>query len=114
MKSMILLHILSVILIAGCSKSSISYTDGKKMADKTYGAMAPQDMMKQMESVIKQVHTELEKAENKKEYWNGFCDRGEDIWLANIEKINKAMGQAVLNTGQINTMFNKMRSSFRE
>jgi len=111
MKNAILILLLGA-LVVGCSGSA-SYEEGKQVADRTYGSMAPAEMMGQMDSVLQLVQSDLEKTDNKQDWWNGFCDRGEQIWLTRIGEINAAMGQQVLNPGQINSMFWQMRSSFR-
>jgi len=114
MKIRILVQILVVLLFACSNPMSVSYQDGQKMADETYGAMAPDQMISQSESVMFKIKSEVEKAENKRQWWDGFCDRGEEIWLDRIDQINSAMGQQILNPGQIKIMFDQMRAGFRE
>lgn len=103
-----------LILLVGCGGSSKSYKAGQEMADKTYGSMAPEKMVAEANTILKQVKAELDKAENKREWWDGFCDRGEQIWLERIEKINEGMGQQVLDPDKIKSMFNQMRTKFEE
>lgn len=105
---------LVILIISACSGSSAAYDRGKEMADQTYGAMAPQQMLARQDAMMRKVHSALEQAEDKQEWWNGFCDRGEEIWLERVDQINAAMGQSVLNPDQIKSMFKQMRSSFRE
>ena len=112
MKISICALVLGAFLIA-CS-NSISYQEGQEMADRTYGSMAPDQMIKQVDSIMQQVQLELENADDKREWWDGFCDRGEEIWLARIEQINSMMGQSVLDSSEVRSVFNHMRSSFRE
>lgn len=100
-------------LLAGCTGSA-SYDEGKQMAGKTYGAMAPTEMMGKVDTIMERVQSEMEKTDNKKDWWKGFCDRGEEIWLERVDQINEAIGAQVLNQGQIESMFGQMRSSFRE
>ncbi|MFC1883179.1 hypothetical protein ACFL2O_00270 [Thermodesulfobacteriota bacterium] len=99
--------------LAGCGGPS-SYEQGKEAAEKLYGAQTEGEMMGQMNEVMQKAQKELEETENKKEWWNGFCDRGEEIWLERVDEMNEKMGQKVLNRDQIKSMFSNMRSSFRE
>ena len=69
------------------------------MADRTYGSMSPEQMTAQVDSILRKVNSELEKADDKHEWWDGFCDRGEEIWLERIDQINSAMGLKVYNPG---------------
>lgn len=101
------------VMLFACS-SSVSYQEGQKMADITYGTMSPDQMFRQMDSIMLEVKSQVEKADDKRQWWKGFCDRGEEIWIDRIDGINSAMGQNILNTSQIKSMFNQMRSSFRE
>ncbi len=115
MKNAVLLFLASLLFVA-CpdSGADASYQQGQQMADQTYGAMAPAQMMKEMQAVQAKILKEVEAAKDQKAYWNGFCDKGEKIWLDRIEDINKAMGQQVLNPTSIKEMFGKMRSGFRK
>lgn len=113
MRRIIPFFILLTLSLTGCGQS-VSYEQGRQMADQTYGSMPPGQMMQESQSIMQQVQGEIEKAENKREWWNGFCDRGEEIWLERIEAMNKAMGQTVFKPGQIEAMFNQMRASYRE
>jgi hypothetical protein len=84
------------------------------MADRTYGSMSPERMTAQVDAILRTVKSELETADDKRDWWDGFCDRGEEIWLERIDQINSAMGLKIYNPGTIKSMFNQMRSSFRE
>ena len=101
------------ILLFSCSNSA-SYQEGQVMADRTYGSMSPEKMTAQVDSILRKVKSELEKANDKREWWDGFCDRGEEIWLERTDQINSAMGMKVYNPGTIKSMFHQMRLSFRE
>ena len=109
----IILGILLAVLFVGCGNSA-SYEQGKEMADKLYGAQAAEEMVGKMDELMQQAKTELEEADNKREWWNGFCDRGEEIWIKRVDEMNEKMGQKVLSRDQIKNMFSNMRSSFEE
>ena len=106
------LTLLLIALVLGCTRS-VSYQNGKKMADATYGALAPAEMTQQINTILQRVKAEVEQAKNKQDWWKGFCDRGEEIWLARIDQINEAMGQKMFDRNRIKSMFRQMRSSFR-
>ena len=71
-------------------------------------------MASKMGEFMIQAQVELEKADNKKEWWKGFCDRGEEIWLERIDEINEKAGQKIMNPEDIKAMFANMRSSLKE
>jgi hypothetical protein len=108
-----ILLLLPALLMLGCSRSP-SCREGQEMADRTYGALAPQQMVAALDAVMQQVAFEMEGAQNKRQWWDGFCDRGEQIWLSRIDRLNAGMGHQVLNPDQIEIMFTRMRSSCRE
>ncbi len=84
------------------------------MADSTYGSMSMEQMQAQVKTILRSVKSEIERAEDKRDWWDGYCDRGEEIWLAKAEQVNSAMGVTIYDTGTIKSVFNNMRSSFRE
>jgi len=100
-------------LLLGCS-NSVSYQQGQEMADRTYGSMSMEQMQAQVNTILRTIKSEIETADDKRDWWDGFCDRGEEIWLERIEQINSAMGLRVYKPGTIKSMFNHMRSSYRE
>lgn len=104
---------LSILLLVACGADS-SYQDGQKMADQTYGSMAPEEMLASMDQIGSMIESEIEKAKSKREWWNGFCDRGEAIWLDRVDEINDFMGHQMLNPNSIKSMFQQMRNGFRE
>ncbi len=105
--------LLGVLFLAACG-SDTSYQDGQKMADQIYGPMPTQEMMSSMDQIGVMIESGIEKAKNKKEWYNGFCDRGEEIWLDRIDEINDFMGHQMLNPNSIKSMFQQMRNGFRE
>ncbi len=84
------------------------------MADRTYGSMSMEQMTAQVDAIMQTVKSAIETADDKRDWWDGFCDRGEEIWLDRIDQINSAMGVTIYKPGTIKAMFNQMRSSFRE
>ena len=109
------LLILLIALICGCSGSeSESYKQGQQMADEVYGSLLPEVMLEQADSVMQDVTIELQKAEDQRDFWYGFCDRGKEIWVDRIDEINSSFGQDILDTDEIKDMFDDMKSSFRE
>ncbi len=109
--------VLFIALVCGCSGSgsdSESYQQGQAMADKVYGSVAPEKMLEQMESIMGEVESKLEGAEDQRDWWNGFCDKGKEIWIDRVDQINDSFGQDILSAGDIKDMFNDMKSSFRE
>lgn len=108
-----ILIVLFGMLLLGCS-NSVSYQQGQDMADRTYGSMSMEQMNAEVKSIMRTVKSELEAAVDKRDWWEGFCDRGEEIWLERAEQVNSAMGVTMYRTGTIKSVFNQMRSSFRE
>ncbi len=101
------------ILLAGCS-NSVSYQEGQEMADRTYGSMSMEQMQAEVNNISRTIELQIGKADDKRDWWDGFCDRGEEIWLARAEEVNSAMGVTIYHPGTIKSVFNQMRSSFRE
>ena len=99
--------------LAGCGGPS-SYEQGKEMAEKLYGGQDTREMVGKMGEYMMQAQVELEKADNKKEWWKGFCARGEEIWLERMDEINKKTGQKIMNPEDVRTMFANMRESLKE
>lgn len=84
------------------------------MAEQLYGSMDPQKMMQAMNTMGPKIESMIESADDKQAWWNGFCDRGEEIWIGRVDEMNQAMGMQVMSEAQVKSMFDQMRASFRE
>ncbi len=105
--------ILLGMLVWGCS-NSLSYREGQDVADRIYGSMSMEQMQAQVGNITRTIESEISQVNDQQDWWDGFCDRGEEIWLARAEQVNTAMGVTIYHPGTIKSMFNQMRSSFRE
>jgi len=103
---------LACLLLAGCGSSS--YDAGATKAEEIYGEMAPKEAASQGGRIMTEIESALEEAEDKQAWWDGFCDRGEEIWLERAEKMNDAVDRQVVDPDQIEAMFDQMRAGFQE